>query len=341
MAKKNEKRYGGRNGTRDPERQAAAAGEQPQHSEKRSIVSYCCGRANHTKSECRYREYKCKYCNKQGHLERACRIKQAKEEKSKTSVNLLHEGSAEEGEVEIDLLKKMEFYKLELNENECKDESNDIVYEKNTNVYNISNKSNDVCKNENAEPMYINVIVNNKNNVRFEIDTGTYATVISKKIFDDHFRDLQIVRTNFNLKSYDNSTLQPMGKLADLEVNILNKIRKLECVVLPGIGPALIGRQWLAAFDLWPLNLPGLSAVVNKMEIENVSNYFAVKYKELFREMPGLYNRGKAVFHLKENVRPIAMKFRTVAHALKPMIEEEIEKLVESGHLVPVQGLSE
>ena len=104
--KKSEKRYGGRNGTRDPERQAAVAGEQPQHSEKRSIVCYCCDRANHTKSECRYREYKCKYCNKQGHLERACRVKQAKEEKSKISVNLLHEGSAEEGEVEIDLLKK-------------------------------------------------------------------------------------------------------------------------------------------------------------------------------------------------------------------------------------------
>ena len=128
--KKNDKRYGGRNGTQNLERQPAAADEQPQHSKKRSLMCYCSGRANHTKGECRYREYKCKYCNKQGHLERVCKIKQAKEQKSKTSVNILHEGSAEEEEEEIDLLKKMEFYKLELNENECKDEGNDIYYEK-------------------------------------------------------------------------------------------------------------------------------------------------------------------------------------------------------------------
>jgi len=51
--------------------------------------------------------------------------------------------------------------------------------------------------------------------------------------------------------------------------------------------------------------------------------------------------KSKMIIQLKENARPIAMKCRNAAYAVKPLIEKEIERLVSQGHLEPVEGASE
>ncbi|CAB0041830.1 unnamed protein product [Trichogramma brassicae] len=42
---------------------------------KTGILCYCCGKPNHVRRECRFREYACRACNKKGHLERVCKSK--------------------------------------------------------------------------------------------------------------------------------------------------------------------------------------------------------------------------------------------------------------------------
>ncbi|EFN87973.1 hypothetical protein EAI_00158, partial [Harpegnathos saltator] len=176
-------------------------------------------------------------------------------------------------------------------------------------------------------PMFIDICIN-EIKLNLEIDTGTFATVISEKIFNDYFKNFKLEKTNQTLKSYDGKTLEPFGKMSNLTVEFNNKTRILECFVLPGAGPGLIGRQWLRQFNAWPLIL--LRATrneVNKLDTENWSNYFEKKYKELFSDTPGLYNKSKSKMYLKDDARPIALKCRHVAHALKPLIEEEIDRL--------------
>ena len=57
----------------------------------------------------------------------------------------------------------------------------------------------------------------------------------------------------------------------------------------------------------------------------------------MFSVTPGLYNKSKTnKIYLNDNARPIAMKCRHVAHALKPLIEKEIDRLVDLGHIEPV-----
>ena len=86
-----------------------------------------------------------------------------------------------------------------------------------------------------------------------ELDTGTYATVISEKYFNKLLKGHTLVKTERNFKVYGGSILQPIGKLTKLTVEFENEKRELECFILPGAGPSLIGRQWLNAFGLWPI----------------------------------------------------------------------------------------
>ena len=74
---------------------------------------------------------------------------------------------------------------------------------------------------------------------------------------------------------------------------------------------------------------------LNKLDTD-LHDYITNEYKILFDDSPGIYNKSTTKIHLKENTRPVALKCRNVAHALKPMAEKEIEGLVGLGNLEPV-----
>lgn len=174
--------------------------------------------------------------------------------------------------------------------------------------------------------------------VNMETDTDTYATVISKKILKENFKAAKVTTTGVKLRGYDVKPMQPIGKLSNLTVEFQGKLCVLECYVLPGTGPALIGRQWLSAFGCWPLRL-GINdkRTINKIEINKLVDQFSKKYTELFSNTPGCYNKSNSKIYLKKDAKPVALKCRHVAHAMKPLIEKEIERLVSLGHLEPVE----
>ncbi len=60
---------------------------------------------------------------------------------------------------------------------------------------------------------------------------------------------------------------------------------------------------------------------MNNLKTENVSDQLETKFKELFSDLPWLYNKIKSKIYVKENARPVGLKGRNVAHALKPSIE--------------------
>lgn len=313
--------------------------------EKQGVVCYCCAQPNHISKESRYRGYTCNQCNKKGHIARACRKKEAEAQQSKGEVKKMTSASevavdnAEEGPSH-----RSEFFSLELSMSMQKTESVDTykgnsVRERGTSdnsksdVHNIDKNVNNV----DAEPMFVNISINERE-LNLEIDTGTFVTVISEKIFNDYFKDFKLTKTNQRLRAYDGKTLQPTGKMSNLTVEFNDKTRVLECFMLPGSGPGLMGRQWLTRFNAWPLILPSEKVnEVNKLDTENVKNYFAEKYKELFSDTPGLYNKSKTKLYLRDEARPIALKCRHVALSLKLLIEKEIDRLINLGHLKPVE----
>ncbi len=74
-------------------------------------------------------------------------------------------------------------------------------------------------------------------------------------------------------------------------------------------------RQWLAAFELWPSKIDRNNvSEMNNLQVENLTGILKRKYKNLFSDSPGPYNKSKSKIYLKENARPVALKCRNVAH---------------------------
>ncbi|XP_046608775.1 uncharacterized protein K02A2.6-like [Neodiprion virginianus] len=281
---------------------------------------FCCGKANHVRAECRHRDKKCNFCKTIGHLEGVC-YKKKEQQPEGSSVHKLDESSRSEEEEQRS--HEDEFYSIDVVNN-----GHEYVYA-------------DACVNESgarAEPMNVDLCVNGKN-VSMELDTGMFATVISESEKNKFFKNEKIIKTDVKLRTYDDKVLRPLGKLVDLQVKFNGKERTLYCFVLPGDGPMLIGRQWLAAHGCWPLTLEkdnGKGHFLNKINLEKIKEYFFEKYKDLFSDEPGLYNKSKVTIHLTDKARPIATKCRPVPHATRPDVDKEIERLVGLGHLKEV-----
>lgn len=75
----------------------------------------------------------------------------------------------------------------------------------------VSNIDNDNVK---ADPMYLKVMINGKN-VSMEIDSGSYASIISNKDRNKYFPDSKITRAAPDLKAYGKVPLESEGIVED------------------------------------------------------------------------------------------------------------------------------
>ncbi|XP_017881808.1 uncharacterized protein K02A2.6-like, partial [Ceratina calcarata] len=191
-----------------------------------------------------------------------------------------------------------------------------------------------------VQPMFVTAKLNGRLDLVMEVDTGTYLTVLSEKDKNLYFPELVLEKPMLKLKSYGSVKLHPLGVLKELKVELNGIKRELECYVLPGEGPPLIGRQWLEAFGMWPLSYPkqtSIVAKVNKIEESELWEQFSAKYPVLFGNTPGLFNKGEIRLVLKEGTKPIALKARHLPFALVPKVDEEIDRLLKLGHLEKVE----
>ncbi|KAL7293133.1 hypothetical protein TKK_0013286 [Trichogramma kaykai] len=189
---------------------------------------FCCGKKGHATKDCKYRDRKCDFCHKKGHLERAC-IKK----KNLSNKFLEHNSSA--------------------SDSEPADSESECGSVRSTNYIDFHNictaKSRNDCYSISAEPVYFDVNINDKI-ITMEFDSGTYYSVMSEKFVKKHFPTEKISKVEIHLISYENSAMEPRGQLKNLLVKLNNETKILKCLILKGDKVPLIGRQWLAAFDL-------------------------------------------------------------------------------------------
>ena len=302
--------------------------QQPTSSTSGDYECYCCGKLGHISRDCRFRDYICNNCNKKGHLARICKSGKKSDNQMSTK-NVRKITGTEETSEESDS-DECNFFSIQ-QRNERSRVHSDTIDNKEK-VYNQASESD-----SGLTPMNVKVNINGKN-MYFEIDTGTYASVISQKVYKENSVNIQIESTSKKLRAYGGHPLVPIGELVNLKAIFNDKQERVKCFVLPGTGPALMGRQWLEQFGAWPLNIPNLNLLkINELEKHNeLRDYIVKEFEMLFDDSPGMYNKSTTKIHLKENTRSVALKFRHVVYALKPLIEKEIDKLVRLGHLEPV-----
>jgi len=179
-------------------------------------------------------------------------------------------------------------------------------------------------------PWYSTVKVENVP-IKFELDTGCFATIIPESIFKK-LDNIDLTPTKEMFQPYGNSdAIRPIGQ-ALVTVESKNSISSLPLYVVPGNNEPLMGRLWLQALNILK--------PVNRIQPEprKDADYIA----ELQADFPDVFQPGIGLapgtvsLKLLPNAQPVFRKCRPVPIALKDRIGQEIDKLVEAGILEPV-----
>ena len=251
---------------------------------------YRCGSNKHKADTCSFKEAECFYCHRKGHTLQMCRQKKRNDEKNKSITTM-----------EVDT-------------------QSEIVEQFHVSLYKLGKTRND--------PIHVNVNIGNKT-ITMEVDTGAALTVISEKIFHEHFSGLSVKPTNLRLKTYTKEIITPVGSV-EMMVEYKNQQHTLPLIVVPGNSPTLLGRNWLKFLRL---DWPSLFHMEQSNELEKVLK----QHENVFKEEMGLLKDFQVHIPVDPSISPKFFKARSVPYALKEKIDNELDRLVREGIYEPVE----
>ena len=247
-----------------------------------------CGE-NHTPQSCRFKNQNCRFCKKQGYIERVCKKKK---------------GSGKPRHDDRNPVRYVE---------DGKDSSNlgDLFH----------------VHAGNPEPSIVIPVHINGTKVYMELDTGASVSVMSESTWKDKFSQYKLQPSSVQLKTYSGENLNVMGQL-QVNVECNDQRSKLPIQIVEGNGPMLLGRNWLKSIKL---NWGTIKKVTN--DLEQVLN----NHTDVFKDELGTMQDTTAKLYVKPNCNPKFCKPRSVPHALKEGIEQELTRLENLGVLEKVR----
>ncbi|XP_061729392.1 uncharacterized protein K02A2.6-like [Cydia pomonella] len=259
-----------------------------------------CGLKSHDASKCKYKNYRCQGCGQKGHLKKVCNAEKAKQ----CRVNCIQadlEGSAEASQ-SAEGCKECELFNLRY---------------------------------VNYAPILLDVDLNGKK-LTMELDCGSGASVISDKLYYKTFSDTKLKKCDLKMCFYNGHQVTPLGYFTT-KITYFKQTHDIDIYVMEnGSRLGLLGRDFMTKFNMY--------FAIDKQRINFVSSEsfqselprLLSEYSSLFSEDLGKFNTFQVELRLKENVTPKFFKPRTVPFAIKNRVEEEIDRLVGLGILVPV-----
>ncbi|KAG7295105.1 hypothetical protein JYU34_022039 [Plutella xylostella] len=173
-----------------------------------------------------------------------------------------------------------------------------------------------------GEPMQESVTVDDVS-LTFEIDTGSAVTAISDDIYNKYFIKHPLCESRKILQSYNGASLETLGTIS-LPFCFRSQTEIINVFVVKNGGPPLLGRDFIAKFKLQ-------ICPINTCQINESDLNFTEKYPKLFSEQLGCCKGVEVKLNLKPESSPIYIKARSVPFALRPKLDEEIDRLVGLG----------
>ncbi|XP_061584204.1 LOW QUALITY PROTEIN: uncharacterized protein K02A2.6-like [Cololabis saira] len=296
-----------------------------QVSEQRAHVSPAPGpqcfrcKGRHSPFDCRFAAETCHGCGKKGHLIRACRSKgkptpgqsgpQGKAVGGRSRrAHLLRDGGSSSSESEQDMSSMHALCMVGQN-------------------------------NQKVPPILQSVFINGTE-VHFEVDTGCSVTIVSQKQYVK-LRNLAIMpkldTCPIKLKTYTGERLQVKG-MARVTVTHQNVSRELPVIVVAGSGPNLLGRSWLQALAMEVHSLHQVESAPNNPPKPGSTRLEEVlmKHDAVFKDELGTLKGIKATIHVDAEAKPKFFKPRSVPYAVRPLVEAELDRLLEDKIIEPV-----
>ena len=174
-------------------------------------------------------------------------------------------------------------------------------------------------------PPPLNLIDNDS--LPMELDTGASRSVISEHKFQQLWPDRKLESSTVRLQTYSQEPLSVMGQV-DVVVEYNGQNATLPLLVVKGNGPPLFGCDWMSVIRVnWAkihyIPSTGLQGLLEQ-------------YSDVFKDSLGTFVGHKAKIEVDPSAQPRYCKARTLPYAMRPQVEEELERLVTEAILEPV-----
>jgi len=161
-----------------------------------------------------------------------------------------------------------------------------------------------------------------------EIDTGAARSVVPETFWRNKLGAQALDPPGVKLRSYCNAAVKLLGQTM-VNVKYQNQDVKVAVLVVEGNKPPLLGRDWMKVIKL---DWVSMFSVKVTGSVDNIIRQFP----GVFSSEHGAIKGFKANIRLKDDVKPMFVKARTVPYALREGVEKELDRLQAAGIIYPV-----
>ncbi|GBO04308.1 Uncharacterized protein K02A2.6 [Araneus ventricosus] len=277
---------------------SSSSQSKPENAQSADVICYGCG-GHHDRSSCKFRDVTCRFCEKKGHIELACRAKRKNDSMPRT------------GHMQ-------------------KNSSTHAVKSESVNeaaaIYKLSDLKNSKCK-----QMKRNVSIQlGEGECIMELDTGSDYSIISSDELDRLWpnKKPKIFPLTFQLCDYQKSPIRIRGQIY-VNVRYANFKGKLRLLIAEGSRANLLGMEWFE-----PLGIKFVGVYCTEIDIE----FFLEEFKDVFSEDLGSYKGPTISLSIDPKFPPISFKARNIPLAMRKKVDVAIDKLLDQGVLKPISN---
>lgn len=170
-------------------------------------------------------------------------------------------------------------------------------------------------------------IILNKHKILAELDSGAAINVMSRVLYRKMFSQAPLDKAKIQLVNYNGTRFRPIGKCV-FEAQFQNQIKDLTFYIVESANAPLLGRDFMRKF--------GLYFDIRNVRCSGDVDRILKGFPEVFNDHLGTFKKGKAKLIIDKNACPKFYSPRPIPFAIKVKVEEEINRLVSGGILVPV-----
>ncbi|XP_061715253.1 uncharacterized protein K02A2.6-like [Cydia pomonella] len=187
-----------------------------------------------------------------------------------------------------------------------------------------------------GEPMIETVLMFHRP-INLEIDTGAAVTALHVNTYKKHFSDVPLSATKNRLITFTGDNIPCLGAVR-LPVTYANQTHTLKVYVVRKAGADVLGRDFISRFNLELAIISPVRYCGQNQETSNTIRELEKRYTSVFSDKLGQFNKYKVSLHLqlKENAKPVFIRARPIAFALRDKVDKEIDRLLSLGVLKPV-----
>ena len=187
--------------------------------------------------------------------------------------------------------------------------------------------------NENVRK-YVSVKIRGKE-IKLQLDSGSDLSIINYNTYKRIGRPL-MTRTNKIARSVTGEKIHFEGE-AIVNVSLRKKTRKLKVFVLRN-ATNLFGTDWITEFELWDAPISDFCNKVENLsaEADKLKTDLKETFPSVFSDKLGRCTKATAKLELRDDQTPIFKKPRSVPFASREKIETELDRLVQTGVLTPI-----